>query len=466
MAVVPRSLPTPRTAPPAGRGALALLLGPPPPAHPPGRVLRAIAREQDRSEVIVTLIQFVAIGTFAVLYGLSPKAFPPGVPFEPVPLALAGYALFTLARLALALRGRLRAWFLALSVVVDVALLMLTIWSFHLQYSAPPAIYLKAPTLMYVFILIALRALRFDPRYVLLTGFTAAAGWLALVAYAAWWTGGVRRTHSFAEYAMSYDILLGAEFDKVVSILMVTLVLALALHRAQALLLRAVSEQQAAAGLARFFAPEVAGRITQAEMDLVPGQAEQREAAVLFVDLRGFTPLAERLPPAAVMRLLADYQARMVRAIRDAGGSVDKFLGDGILASFGATRASPAFAAEGVRALEGVVVAASAWAAERAARGEPPLGVGASLASGPVMFGTVGDAARLEYTVIGEAVNLAAKLEKHTKVERAAAVLPAATLRLAQEQGFAAGLAWDLRAARAVAGVPVPLDLAVLAREG
>jgi adenylate cyclase len=440
-----------------------LVLGPPAPDALPRRVQDAIRQEQDASEIIVTLIQFVAIGAFAVLYSLTPKAFPPSVPFEPVPWALAAYALFTGVRLLLALRRQLPGWFLALSVVVDIALLMVTIWSFHLQYGEPPAIYFKAPTLMYVFILIALRALRFEPRYVILAGITAALGWLVLLAYALWATPVVVRTHSFAHYAMSYDILLGAEFDKIVSILMVTAVLALALHRGQALLARAVNEQQSAAGLARFFAPEVAGRITRAEMDLVPGEAELRDAAVMFIDLRGFTPLAERLPPVDVMRLLSDYQARMVGVVRATGGSIDKFLGDGILASFGATRASATYAADAVRALEGVVEVAALWADERAAAGEPPLAIGAALAAGTVMFGTVGDAVRLEYTVIGEAVNLAAKLEKHCKRERAVAVVPLETLRLARAQGLVPVEPWETRRAREVGGVPHPVDLAVLA---
>jgi adenylate cyclase len=439
-----------------------LVLGPPLPARLPRRVQEAVRREQDDSEIIVTLIQFVAIGTFAVLYSLTPKAFPPTVPFEPVPMALAAYAVFTVVRFALAIRRRLPGWFLSLSVVVDIAFLMLTIWSFHLQYQAPPAIYFKAPTLMYAFILIALRTLCFEPRYVILGGAAAALGWLTLVAYALFGDGQVMRTRSFDVYATSHSVLLGAEFDKVVSILMVTAILALALHRARTLLARAVTEQQAVAGLSRFFAPEIAGRITGAEMDLAPGQAELRGAAILFVDLRGFTPLSERLAPAGVMRLLSDYQARMVRAIRAEGGSIDKFMGDGILASFGATRPSATYAADAVRALEGVVDAAAAWAEERSAAGEPPLAIGAALASGPIMFGTVGDAERLEYTVIGEPVNLAAKLEKHCKKEAATAVLPAAALDAAAAQGCAARLPWQLRPGREVAGVVAPVDLAVL----
>jgi adenylate cyclase len=276
-----------------------------------------------------------------------------------------------------------------------------------------------------------------------------------------WATPDAVRTRSFAAYAMSYDILLGAEFDKIVSIVMVTLVLALALHRAQALLARAVREQQAAAGLARFFAPEVAGRIAYAEMDLAPGEAEHRDGAILFIDLRGFTRATERLPPLEVMRLLAEYQGRMVGAIRAQGGSVDKYLGDGILASFGATRTSAVAAADGCRALEGVLAAAETWVAERSAMGKPPVAIGAALTAGPIMFGTVGDAERLEYTVIGDPVNLAAKLEKHCKVEHALAVLPQATLRLAERQGFVAGRHWLQRPARLVVGVEAPLDLAV-----
>jgi adenylate cyclase len=94
------------------------------------------------------------------------------------------YALFTAARLILAYRGRLRRAFVVLSVVVDIAVLMIAMWSSHLQYQAPPALYLKAPTLMYVFIFIALRTLRFEPAYVLLVGACAALGWLGLLLYA------------------------------------------------------------------------------------------------------------------------------------------------------------------------------------------------------------------------------------------------------------------------------------------
>jgi adenylate cyclase len=108
---------------------------------------RALAADQRSSELLVCGMQFLAILLFALVYALAPKAFPTSVPFEPVPWALAVYTLFTAIRLWLTLTDRLTPMFLATSVIVDIVLLMLTIWSFHLQYQQPATIYLKSPTL-------------------------------------------------------------------------------------------------------------------------------------------------------------------------------------------------------------------------------------------------------------------------------------------------------------------------------
>jgi len=437
--------------------------GPPTPPRIPERVQQALAQEQDASEILVSLIQLTALGLFGLVYAVAPKAFPADVPFEPVPWTLGAYTVFTLLRLWLAWRRRLPAWFLALSVIVDVTVLMVTIWSFHLQYQEPAPIYLKATTLMYVFILIALRTLRFEPGLVLLAGTTGAIGWLVIVAYAVLADGGAAITRSFATYAMSHEVLLGAEVDKVLSILIVTAILALALLRGRKLLIRATTEQLAASELSRFFAPEVAGRIREMEAAIEPGQAEARNAAILMIDMRGFTLLSHRLEPRAVMELLAAYQSRMVAEIDRHGGSVDKFMGDGILASFGATKPSASYAADGLRALETLTEAGRRWRREREAAGLPAPAIGAALATGQVMFGAIGDRSRLEYTVIGDPVNLAAKLEKHTKVEGVAALCTAEAWRLALRQGYVAAASLEQRDARTVAGLDRPLDLVALA---
>jgi adenylate cyclase len=452
-------------APLAGR-LRSFVFGPPLPPRLPERVQATIREEQNQTEVLVSVLQLLAIAAFAALYTLTPKAFDPRtVPFEPVPVTLAVYAGFTLLRLWLAWQHRIAGWFLALSVVVDIGVLMVTIWSFHLQYQQPPPIYLKAPTLLYAFILIALRALRFEPWLVLLAGSAAAAGWLVLVGYAVVGQGGAQITHDFATYASSYQVLLGAEVDKVVSLAMVTLILTVGLVRARKLLFRAASDQMAASELSRFFAPEVAGRIRASDITLEPGQAELRRAAILMVDLRGFTPLTHRLAPGEVMALLSEYQSRVGAAVTRHGGSIDKFMGDGVLASFGATRPSASFAADALRTLEALLTSTAAWAGERRARGLAAPAVGAAVSTGPVMFGTIGDDSRLDYTVIGEPVNLAAKLEKHTKVEGMRALCTADAYQLALDQGYEPAAAHRPLARREVAGVAEPVDLIALAAD-
>jgi adenylate cyclase len=162
------------------------------------------------------------------------------------------------------------------------------------------------------------------------------------------------------------------------------------------------------------------------------------------------------------MALLSEYQSRVVAAVTGHGGSIDKFMGDGILASFGATRPSASFAADALRALDALLASTAAWVEERCARGAPAPQVGAAVATGPVMFGTIGDASRLEYTVIGEPVNLAAKLEKHTKAEGVRALCPARTYELARDQGYLADRPHRAAVRRAVAGVEEQLDLVLL----
>ncbi|MCC7276647.1 MAG: adenylate/guanylate cyclase domain-containing protein [Alphaproteobacteria bacterium] len=433
-----------------------------PPAALPRRVAQAIAEEQRRGEIVIGWVQAAIVVVFAVLYSLSRKTAPADAPFAPIPWAIGLYALFTCARLALAYRTKLPRSLLAGSIAVDLALLFVTIWSFHIQYAQPPAFYLKAPTLLYVFIFVALRTLRFESFYVLLSGALAAAGWLALVVVAAADPAGMPVTRDYVHYMTSASILWGAEFDKIISILVVTLVLAATLQRARRLLMAAVVEGAAARDLKRFFAPEVVSRITGADEAVEPGHGEIRDAAILFVDLRGFTPLSRMLSAPELVALLAEYQSRLVPVVRAHGGRVDKFLGDGILASFGAVRPDPQHAAAALAAVDALMAEAEAWRRERAAAGRPAPRIGAAVAAGPVLLGVIGDAVRLEYTVIGDAVNLAAKLEKQTKAEGVRALTDGGTYAAALAQGYA-GTAKSVRPAVAVAGVDRPLDLVVLA---
>jgi adenylate cyclase len=368
-------------------------------------------------------------------------------------------------RLVLAYLRLLKPWMLYIAVVADMLLLMGLIFSLHLKYAQSAAFYLKVPTLLYVFLLIALRALRFEARFVLFTGFVAIVGWVFLILYVMSGYGGPPNpfTDDFVEYMTSNTLLIHAEADKIIAIALTTIVLAVAIARARHLLERAVAEGAAASDLSRFFDPGVASQIRSAVSAVKAGEGELRDATILTVDLRGFTRLSTELAPDDVMKLLQDYQGRICPLIVGNGGSIDKFLGDGILASFGAVAPSPTAAADALRAADKVIEAADRWSAERRDKGLAPLSIGLAVAAGQVVFGAVGDGERLEFTVIGDAVNFASKLEKHNKDEKTRALTDGHTYALAGAQGYISQIAREQRTGRQVAGVAEPVDIVVLA---
>lgn len=469
----------PSTAAPSGPAALAPAAGAPQGGNLLARTLRwlasaehegmpqhvalRIAQQRQKNEILAGWVQMSLVAVFALLYAFSRKTFGPEVMFAPVPWALGVYAAFTTLRLILAYRDRLGNAMLMVSVVFDVAVLMVTVWSFHIQYGQPPAFYLKAPTLLYIFIFIALRTLSIAPGYVIFAGLVSAFGWLVLVGYAVNAPGGQELiTRDYVAYMNSARILIGGEVDKVISILLVSVLLAVATARSRTLLYRAVAEKEAASRLSRFFSPEVAETIVSDEQALELGQGKQTQAAVMFIDMRGFTRLASKLAPRELIALLGEYQGIAVPVIQKHGGSITTFLGDGIMVTFGATLPSRTYAADAMRAAEDLLGSLEAWAKARSERSEPAPGVGIGIAVGAVTCGAIGHEGRLEYAVIGDPVNRAAKLQNHTKVEQVRALTTLDGLESARAQGYAPAHEPEIRRSRSVAGISEALDLAAI----
>jgi len=433
-------------------------------ARLPARVVRALEAQRERSEILTSWVQAIVIVVLAMLYVVAPSTSPVDTVFRPAPWAIGIYAAFTALRLRLAYAGQLTPALRAVSVVLDMALLTVTIWGFHLEYGQPAAFYLKAPTFTYFFIFIALRTLSFSPGYVLLAGGTAALGWLALIGYALAEPGGMDLvTRNYVEYMTSAKILIGGEIDKIVSLLLVSALLALAVARSRQLLESAIMENAAAAQLVRFFSPEVAEQLIQADELSRPGQGQSREAAAMFVDLRGFTRLAALLKPHEMIALLAEFQRIAVPIVQQHHGSIITYLGDGIMITFGATRPSATYAADALRCAEDLVEAVGTWVRESCARGDCAPEMGLGLEVGSVICGAIGEEGRLEYAVIGDPVNRASKFQTHTKVEGVHALTSVLARERALAQGYAPRAEPVLLRGRAVAGIDAPLDLVAVA---
>ena len=171
----------------------------------------------------------------------------------------------------------------------------------------------------------------------------------------------------------------------------------------------------------------------------VASSAENRELTVLFCDLRGFTPMAERMAPERLRELLNLYFSRMSEIVHGHQGTLDKFIGDAVMAFWGAPQADEQHARHAVQAAMAMIAAVEPLNAELATRGLPPLSPCIGLATGVVCVGDLGSARRRSYTAVGDGVNLAARIEGMTRVY-ALPLLVADVTRAAA--GELAGCAW------------------------
>jgi adenylate cyclase len=176
--------------------------------------------------------------------------------------------------------------------------------------------------------------------------------------------------------------------------------------------LRAAAER-ARNNLSRYFSPNLVEMLAARDEPL--GAVRRQTVAVLFADIVGFTSMAERMTPEAVVAMLRDYHERMTAQIFACGGTIDKYIGDEIFAVFGVPAASPADAANALRCADMMLTALECWNEERQARGEPRLAIGIGLNYGPAVLGDVGSEHSFSFTVIGDTVNTASRLQRLTR---------------------------------------------------
>jgi len=199
--------------------------------------------------------------------------------------------------------------------------------------------------------------------------------------------------------------------------------------------LRAAAER-ARNNLSRYFSPNVVDMLAAQDEPL--GAVRRQIVAVLFVDIVGFTRMAEAMAPEAVVTLLRQFHERMTSQIFACGGTVEKYIGDAIFAVFGVPNSSPEDAVNALRCAEMMLQALERWNGERVEGGEAPLAIGIGLNYGAAVLGDVGSEHSMSFTVIGDTVNTASRLQGLTRslgtplvvgdalIRAVAAMLPAA----------------------------------------
>ncbi len=164
-----------------------------------------------------------------------------------------------------------------------------------------------------------------------------------------------------------------------------------------------------------FLAPEVIAEIAaNPDKFLTPG-GEERDLSILFCDVRGFSTITENMPPQNVIRFVNGFLTPISEAVIDHGGTIDKYIGDAVMAFWNAPRQTDEYRAQAVRTVFAIRRAIDALNSTAHSRGEPEIDIGIGLNNGACSVGAMGSERRLEYSCIGDPVNMASRLEGLTK---------------------------------------------------
>ncbi len=272
----------------------------------------------------------------------------------------------------------------------------------------------KNPSLLYYIFPVALTVLQFRLRYVLVSLACMMFTWWGIIGYGVF--SRMPLTQDWNAYILGPAVILSDAATRPVPFIGLALLLAYSIYRAIFMIRRIGDLESRRASLARFFSPDVVEEISSSESGLSPGL--RQKVTILFSDIRNFTKMSEGLDPNELASFLTDFRDRMIAAIFAHGGTIDKFVGDAIMATFGTPRPSPVSGLDSRNAVQAGLAmkrALSDLNRDRARRGLPEIAIGIGIHAGEVFCGTIGSEGRMEYTVIGDAVNTASRIESLCK---------------------------------------------------
>ncbi|WP_223421065.1 adenylate/guanylate cyclase domain-containing protein [Tateyamaria pelophila] len=329
----------------------------------------------------------------------------------------------------------------------------------------PTALIYQFDVFQYFYIILATGVLSYSWRTIVAIGNWTLCLWL-LGTLSIWFFG--RTVPGLSEAALELfpgNMDLGAQLDpnlvhwdlriqEVMVFIIVAGILAVTVRRYQNLVLDSAEMSRERTNLARYFSPTMVEELSQKDEPL--GQIRSHDAAVLFVDIVGFTAYSDGRPPQEVIETLRTFHARMESEVFAHGGTLDKYLGDGLMATFGTPLPLKDDAARAVACVRAMADRMAALNAARKADGLPEIDARFGLHFGPVVLGDIG-ANRLEFAVLGDTVNVASRLEAMTRSLNVQAIASDAAIQAAgSHEGF------EAVPDQAVRGVAKPLAVWVL----
>ncbi|MFV3075672.1 adenylate/guanylate cyclase domain-containing protein [Niveispirillum fermenti] len=394
------------------------------------RLKAVFAREQTRGIEVATWARLIALGAIlAWLSMLDQTGENVSGYLGIVLLACNGLSLWALNR-----TRWFRPWHMFASVAFDhiaIACVMVTPITLAGE-NLSPAMNTRTVWFDVYFLVIAGAVLVQRPGLVVWSGLMAAASWSAVVIHVLRQPGTFTMPMTWMWEGVSADDIVRVMqnpryvdltnwITQVLLLLLVALTLAAAVRRSKMLLASQAATESERANLARYFSPDMVERLAASDSPL--SRPNTRVVSVLFADLTGFTRLCENAPAGEIIDLLRQFRIRMERAVFTHGGTVDKYIGDCVMATFGLLSPSGRDPAAALACAHDMQAAIGDWNLQRANRGLPAVGLGIGVHYGAVVAGDIGSDQRLEFTVIGDTVNVASRLMHLTRTLEAGIVI-------------------------------------------
>jgi len=327
-------------------------------------------------------------------------------------------------------------------VVLDVGLITAAVLNFPsggVSIDWPMQTRLRNQNFLFMLLLLGEAALTYSARRVIWTGASIAVVW-SLAFLVLYELPDSKRYGDMALLQSDADLLelflnptyvsLPQWLTQLVATSILTALVATAVYRSRVHLLARVRAEVLRSDVARYVSPDIADALVhQSSSDL--GAPATRKVAVLFADIVGFTALNERLSPERTFALLRSFQERSTQVVFRHQGTLDKYLGDGFMATFGSFREERDAAARALACAFELLAEIERWNAKRAAREAQRLSIAIGVHFGPVVVGNLGSENRLEFTVVGDVVNVASRLEEATRELGCSLVVSDACVRAA-----------------------------------
>lgn len=402
----------------------------------PSAIADSLRSEELAAQKIATIARTIALASVVPLVTyVTPWPSPLMIYFYLLLFAALGWGSYLVAK-----SSWRRKWHLYAFVSADAALMALIILLPNplSPFTLPVQFAFRFETFIYFFILIGGLAYAYQPRLVLWGGFSAAVAWtvgvIAILRLPDTIWGRPGPNDDFIDFALQPTYVdVDVRAQEVVVILIVSGLLALSVRRSRKMVERQARLAQERENLGRYF-PRKTAQMLAERSDPFSDPAEHK-AAVMFADLVAFTSWSERHSARETIALLRDVHGTLARVVFDHRGTLDKFIGDGIMATFGTPEPSQTDASDALACMIEMQKAFDSWKAKQSDESVRALKLAVGVHYGPVVIGNVGSDQRLEFAVLGDSVNIASRLETATREVGCSCLASAELIEAAQAEG-------------------------------